>query len=231
MQKEGDCVMYQHYFAEKEKNYKILSDLPVGKVVCIGRNYSEHAKELGNDVPAEPLLFMKPATAITSIEDPIVLQERFGEVHYECELALLVTESFSCVPKEEIKKEDFYYGLGLDLTRRDVQTTLKEAGHPWEKAKAFDGSCVLTPFMRAEEMPDFDDISFVFSVNGEEKQKGHTFMMMMDIPSLVSYTSQIFTLMPGDVVLTGTPKGVGKLSKEDSLKLTLEEFSFSGGVI
>lgn len=198
-------------------------DLPVGKVVCVGRNYQDHIDELRNEVPTEPLLFMKPSAALCDMQSPIQIPAGLGECHNELEVAVLITRRLHNACPEQAKKSAAWIGLGLDLTLRDVQNALKQKGHPWERAKAFDRSAPVSPFVRADELTNLDDIHFTLSVNGHLRQSGHTQLMLHNIVALVSHISQVFSLAPGDVVLTGTPKGVGPLCPGDTIEVSLED--------
>ncbi|WP_461538174.1 fumarylacetoacetate hydrolase family protein [Spongorhabdus nitratireducens] len=198
-------------------------DLPVGKVVCVGRNYAEHAKELNNPIPSEPLLFIKPSTAVTRFERPIKLSSERGEVHYETEISVLIGQKLSDASEQDAVASITGIGLGLDLTLRDVQSQLKEKGHPWEKAKAFDNSCPLTGFVATKHLPSLDDINLKLYINGLLRQQGNSSQMLTAIPALISQISQHFTLLPGDIVLTGTPAGVGALSTGDELRAELDK--------
>ncbi|OAJ33507.1 fumarylacetoacetate hydrolase family protein [Piscirickettsia salmonis] len=198
-----------------------------GKAVCVGRNYVDHIHELNNTTPTTPLLFMKPTSAMIDLTTPIQWPTAYGSCHYELELALLITETISKQQPEQIQLETFYYGLAIDLTLRDLQNQLKNNGHPWEKAKAFDGSCVLSPFMHSHQIKQLNNIEFKLSINNEIRQHGLTQQMMTTIPELISTASQFFTLEPGDVFLTGTPAGVGPLRSKDQLKLYLNDYCFN----
>jgi len=195
---------------------------PLGKVVCVGRNYAEHAKELNNPIPATPILFIKPATAVTPFSETINLPHDLGECHYETELAILIGKKLTKAAVEDIDDAIAGYGLGLDLTLRAVQSKLKEKGHPWEIAKSFDGSCPLTSFVHPSELKDDSNIEFQLKIDGELRQHGKTSDMITAIKPLIAYISQHFTLMPGDVVLTGTPAGVGLLESGMKLEVGLE---------
>ncbi|WP_251977578.1 fumarylacetoacetate hydrolase family protein [Salinicola avicenniae] len=195
--------------------------LPLGKILCVGRNYAEHAAELNNPVPASPLLFMKPATSAVALEEPLVEQFAFGEVHFETELALLIGKRLSRASREDAPEAIAGVGLALDLTLRDVQSALKEKGHPWERAKAFDGACPLSRFVALESVPDWSAITFHLDIDGKRQQSGKASDMLFDIPALLEEMSATFTLEPGDVVLTGTPAGVGKLPREAVLGLSM----------
>ena len=199
--------------------------LPLGKIVCIGRNYAEHAWELNNPVPSEPLLFIKPSTAATHITRPLELPRDKGQVHFETELAVLIGRPLTNASASEAELAILGYGLALDLTLRDLQTKLKEKGHPWERAKAFDGACPLSPFVPADNLPR-GNIHFTLDVNGHRQQTGDTRDMLNTIVPLIAHMSSPFSLLPGDVVLTGTPKGVGPLESGQTLSLELEDVLF-----
>lgn len=199
-------------------------EAPLGKIVCVGRNYAEHAAELNNPVPKEPLLFIKPATAATPMQAPLQLPVGRGDVHYETEIALLIGQSLKQAGPEESMRALAGVGLALDLTLRDLQSKLKEKGHPWEVAKAWDASCPLSPFVAASQVVDWQNLELTLSINGEEKQRGVSRQMLTPIPQLLAYISQHFTLMPGDIVITGTPAGVGQLHSGDHLQLALKDF-------
>lgn len=195
---------------------------PVGKLVCVGRNYAEHAKELNNPVPAEPILFIKPASAIVPLQDGFSIPEDRGSVHYEAEIAVLIGKPLSRKPNdEEILDAISGYAVALDLTLRDVQARLKEKGLPWEIAKAFDGACPLSPFVPGDAVEDTTDIGIRLSLNGELRQDGNSRDMLNPILPLIRHICSHFSLLPGDVVLTGTPAGVGALSKGDRIEVEL----------
>jgi len=211
---------YQHHWKDGTPVH-----LPLGKIVCVGRNYAEHARELNNPVPDEPLLFIKPATSAVHITRPLEVPRDQGEVHFETELAVLIGRPLTNASAREVEAAILGYGLALDLTLRDVQTKLKEKGHPWERAKAFDGACPLSPFVPAEKITG-DNIHFTLDVNGKRQQTGDTDDMLNPIAPLIAHMSKHFTLEPGDVVLTGTPKGVGPLVSGQTLSLELEDVLF-----
>lgn len=194
-------------------------DLPTGKVVCVGRNYAAHIAELNNPVPDEPVLFIKPVTAITRLDKPLPLPRNRGNVHFETEVALLVKEPLSNASVAEADEAILAVGVGLDLTLRDLQSRQKQKGLPWEVAKAFDNSCPLSGFVARSRCQKLDAIEFNLLINGELKQHGKTLLMLTPMAELVSYISQHFTLLPGDVVLTGTPAGVGPLQPDDQLEV------------
>lgn len=195
----------------------------LGKIVCVGRNYAEHARELGNPVPSEPLVFMKPGTAACEMEEPLKLPTGHGSVHYETELALLVGRPLHNAAPQDVWPAIVGVGLALDLTLRELQTRLKEKGHPWELAKGFDGACPLSHFLKSNIWPEGNRWRFSLKIDGETRQQGDTEAMLTPVPELVAYMSRFFTLNPGDVILTGTPAGVGELKPGQALELDLEE--------
>ncbi|MFW1676538.1 fumarylacetoacetate hydrolase family protein [Pontibacter sp. JAM-7] len=212
-------MTYQHCVADDRP-----AELPLGKVVCIGRNYADHAKELNNPIPAEPLLFIKPATSVVAMAEPFVLPRGLGEVHFETEMALLIGQQLRQASEADAAKAIAGVGLALDLTLRDMQSKLKSQGQPWEKAKAFDGACPLSVFLPPEQVGDLQQLQLRLTVNGELRQDGNTSMMLNKVLPLLSYISQFFTLEPGDVVLTGTPAGVGPVQTGDTLRVELDRF-------
>ncbi|MGJ8687104.1 MAG: fumarylacetoacetate hydrolase family protein [Spongiibacteraceae bacterium] len=194
---------------------------PVGKVVCVGRNYAAHARELNNAIPKFPLLFMKPATAIVDMGQPFFLPERGGSCHHELELALLIGEPLSAAQPATSLAAVAGVGLALDLTLRELQDSLKEKGQPWERAKAFDGACPLSAFIPYAADMDFSTFSLTLQRNNQLQQHGRCSDMLFSVQELLSEISHSFTLMPGDVVLTGTPAGVGPLLHDDELHASL----------
>lgn len=197
--------------------------LPTGKVVCVGRNYADHARELNNPVPTRPLLFIKPSTAVVPMADSIAIPANRGECHHELELALLIGQPLTAVEPEQVPAAITGFGLALDLTLRDRQSELKAKGQPWEEAKAFDGSCPLSIFVAPPPEQQWQQLSFHMLRNGQLQQQGNTADMLFPIVDLVAAMSQHFTLLPGDVVLTGTPSGVGPLQVGDQLQAQLAE--------
>jgi len=208
--------LYQHQDIDEN-----TLDFPVGKVVCIGRNYLDHIRELGNDIPEQALLFMKPATALVSLSEPLALPASLGECHNEIEVALLIKTPIRNGDTISLTEMVWGVGLGLDLTLRDLQSKLKDKGQPWERAKAFDNSCPISPFVEISEFNDINQLEFDLTVNGNIRQQGNTAKMMRKIEDLLIEITQCFTLLPGDIVLTGTPAGVGVLNSGDKLALTL----------
>lgn len=222
-------------YSHKNTNQQAIN-LPVGKVVCVGRNYAEHAKELNNPVPTTPLLFMKPASSLVSLSNngTINFPKDKGDCHFETEIAILIQQDITLdTPEGKIHEAIWGYALALDLTLRELQSTLKAKGHPWEKAKCFDGACPITHFLPASALPKApEDIKYKLHYNGSIEQVGNTQNMITSIVPLLHYMAEFFTLNAGDVILTGTPAGVGKLTVGDSLKLSLEKvLSVSATVI
>ena len=210
-------MTYQHQYVDGS-----VIDLPMGKVVCVGRNYAEHARELNNPVPTEPLLFIKPATSVVPMAPSIKLVQGRGPVHYETEIALLIGAPLSgLVSEEEAEAAIIGVGLALDLTLRELQDQLKAKSHPWERAKAFDGACPLSPFVPKAEAGDLHALSLQLDINGERRQQGSAAEMITPIVALVRHIANQFSLLPGDVVITGTPAGVGVLNPGDELTLAI----------
>lgn len=193
-----------------------------GKIVCVGRNYAEHARELGNEVPETPILFMKPATSLVAMDNQIVIPSDRGSCHIETELAVLIGDTLTGASSDEVLGSVAAVGLAFDLTLRDLQSQLKSKGHPWERAKAFDGSCPLSHWVSCEGL-DWGDIELTLMRNGNLQQSGSTAQMINPVANLLSEISQSFTLAPGDIVLTGTPAGVCELKQGDELVATLAD--------
>ncbi len=196
-------------------------NLPVGKVVCVGRNYMDHIEEMSNQVSEVPLLFMKPSTAMVDMREPVAIPTKQGECHNELEVALLIGEKLTKGNTEEASKAVCGIGLGLDLTLRDEQQRLKQAGQPWERAKSFDASCPLSPFIMVNSLSRDEHFAFQLHINQKLTQNGDTILMLTSMLQLISEISHYFTLLPGDVILTGTPKGVGPLRVGDEITATL----------
>lgn len=193
------------------------------KIICIGRNYSDHAKEMNSPVPKEPLFFCKPDSAILPKRNPFYIPDFTKEVHYELEVVVKICKLGKNI---QPKFAHTYYNeisLGIDFTARDVQRKCKEKGHPWEKAKAFDHSAPLGKrFINKSEFRDLQNLHFELHKNGEMVQKGNTKDMLFSIDELVAYVSQFFTLKLGDLIFTGTPAGVGPVNIGDRLEGYLE---------
>ncbi len=192
-------------------------EYPIGKILCIGRNYAEHIKELGNEPPEAPVIFMKPATSVIGDGGTIAIPPYSRDCHHEAELALLIGLEGKAIPPAEALEYVAGYGVAIDLTLRDVQAELKKKGLPWDIAKGFDTACPLSAFVPAARIRDPQDLQIRLTVNGETRQDGNTRMMIHPVAAIVSYVSAIFTLEPGDVILTGTPAGVGPIHSGDRL--------------
>ena len=190
---------------------------PIGKILCIGRNYAEHIKELGNATPEAPVIFIKPASAVIGEGEEIVIPSYSHDCHHEAELTLLIGRKGKDIPVNQAMEYIAGYGVGIDLTLRDVQGELKKKGLPWEIAKGFDTSCPLSAFVEASNVADPQNLQIRLTVNGERRQDGNTSMMIHRIPAIVSHMSGRFTLEPGDVILTGTPAGVSRIVSGDNL--------------
>ncbi|MCK4507852.1 MAG: fumarylacetoacetate hydrolase family protein [Desulfuromonadales bacterium] len=199
------------------------TNIPVGKIVCIGRNYAEHIKELGNQVPDKPVIFMKPANTIIASGEEIVIPPYSNDCHHEIELAVLIGKDAKGVSAEEALDHVIGYAVALDLTLRDVQNTQKKKGLPWEIAKAFDTSCPLSAFVPAKQIADPQKLQLKLTVNGQTRQDGNTSDMMRTIAELISKVSSYFTLEEGDILLTGTPAGVGRICSGDKLEASIEQ--------
>ena len=195
----------------------------IGKVVCVGRNYAAHAEELGNEVPSSPILFMKPASSVVSTRHDVIRPnpEIFGGTHYEAELCIQLSSDLSMATIEEAQQAIGGMTLGLDLTLRDLQSTLKEKGHPWERAKCFDGACVLADWIDPQAFGNLQNVHYQLIINDKLAQDGDSALMLFPVYELLVNISHAFSLQAGDVIMTGTPSGVGVLQAGDKLKLTL----------
>jgi 2-keto-4-pentenoate hydratase/2-oxohepta-3-ene-1,7-dioic acid hydratase in catechol pathway len=205
-------MIYQHRFSDGQ-----ACTLPIGKVVCVGRNYSAHALELNNPIPKAPLLFIKPATSLTRLAPSFTIPTNRGEVHHELEMALLIGKQLTNASYDEVMAAVYGVGLALDLTLRDIQSELKEKAQPWEIAKGFDGACPVSDFIKLDIIDDIQTCDLLLEKNGVTQQQGNTSDMLFPIAGLLATMSDNFSLMPGDIVLTGTPAGVGPLARGDKL--------------
>lgn len=189
----------------------------VGKIVCVARNYAEHARELGNPVPDQAVLFIKPASSLLADGGTVVIPPYSRDCHHEIELAVLIGRGCREISAAEAPAHIAGYAVALDLTLRDVQAELKAKGFPWEIAKSFDTSCPLSDFVPAAAVPDPQALRLTLTVNGEVRQDGTTADMLRSVAQLVSEASRYFTLEAGDILLTGTPSGVGPIKSGDRL--------------
>ena len=192
------------------------------KIICIGRNYAEHAKELANEIPENPVIFMKPDTAVLKKGSDFYIPEFSEDIHYELEVVLKISKGGKYIQEEKAGNHFVEIALGIDFTARDLQTKLKEKGLPWELAKGFDGSAVISDFYKKEDY-DLKNIQFSLLKNKEEVQNGNTSLMLFRPEKIIAFVSQYFTLKTGDLIFTGTPKGVGKVEENDILEAYLED--------
>ena len=192
------------------------------KIICIGRNYTKHIEELDNEKPAEPVIFMKPDSAILLKNNPFIIPPFSQDIHYEVEVLVKINRIGKFIDQKFAHKYYDEIGLGIDFTARDLQSRLKEKGLPWEKAKAFDGSAVISKFY-AKDTLDLENIKFQLYKNDQLVQDGESSHMLWKIDELIAYVSQYFTLKIGDVIFTGTPAGVGRVEANDVLKGTLQD--------
>lgn len=194
----------------------------IGKILCIGRNYVDHIKELGNEAPSSPVVFMKPATAIIGNGESVVIPAYSQDCHYEAELAVLIGLEGKNIPEAEALSHVAGYGVAIDMTLRDVQDNLKKKGLPWDIAKGFDSSCPLSDFVPAAQIPDPQALTICLSLNDKVCQNGSTGLMINSVAKIISYLSGVFTLEEGDVILTGTPAGVGRVVAGDRMHASID---------
>tara|TARA_B100000683_G_scaffold261432_1_gene287378 strand:- start:1315 stop:1926 length:612 start_codon:yes stop_codon:yes gene_type:complete len=193
------------------------------KIICIGRNFIKHAKELGNSVPEEPLFFLKPDTAIQPKGHPFFIPEFSDEIHYETELVIKINKTGKHIEERFAHKYYSQIGLGIDFTARDIQQECKKKGLPWEKAKGFDGSAQISKVFIDKSNLDLENISFKLEKNGEIVQNGNSKDMLFHFDKIIYYISKFYTLKIGDLIYTGTPAGVGKVTPGDVLIGYIEE--------
>ena len=198
-------------------------EIAVGKILCLGRNYRAHAAEMGSEVPSEPVVFLKPPSAVLDEGEPIRLPAFSREIHHEVEMVILIGREGKDIPEAGAMDYVSAYGVGLDLTARDLQAEAKKKGLPWTVSKGFDGSAPLSSFVRAEEIEDPQQLALWLTVNGEKRQQTSTSLMIFPIGVTIAWLSRIFTLCPGDLIFTGTPEGVGPIRPGDRLEMGLGE--------
>ncbi|MER3374751.1 MAG: fumarylacetoacetate hydrolase family protein [Allomuricauda sp.] len=192
------------------------------KLICIGRNYAAHIDELKNERPEEPVVFIKPDSAILPKEQDFYIPEFSDDVHYEVEVLVKIKKVGKHISKQFAHKYYDEIGLGIDFTARDLQSKLKAKGLPWEKAKGFDGAAVIGTWVSKDKFKNIDEINFSLHKNGEKVQEGNTALMLWKIDELIAHVSTYFMLKKGDILFTGTPAGVGKVSPNDYLSGVLE---------
>jgi 2-keto-4-pentenoate hydratase/2-oxohepta-3-ene-1,7-dioic acid hydratase in catechol pathway len=192
------------------------------KIICIGRNYSDHIKELANEKPDDPVVFLKPDTSLVLQNQPFFIPPFSNDVHHEVEVLIRINRIGKHIQQKFAHKYYDQIGLGIDFTARDLQAKLKANGLPWEKAKAFDGAAVVGDWIKKSELPNIDQLLFEMTKNGDVVQSSSTAMMLWKIDELISYVSQFFTLKIGDIIFTGTPSGVGVVNVNDILEGFIE---------
>ena len=193
------------------------------KLICIGRNYTEHIAELQNERPTEPVVFLKPDSAVLLKQHPFVIPEFSDDIHHEIEIIVKINKVGKYIDTKFAHKYYDEISVGIDFTARDLQQKLKDKGLPWEKAKAFDGSAVIGDFLSKKDFNSLENLTFELTNNGKTVQKGNTNMMLWKIDELIAHVSQYFTLKIGDIIFTGTPAGVAKVRPNDVLEGFLEE--------
>ena len=193
------------------------------KIIAVGRNYVEHIQELNNEQPEEPVIFLKPETAIPLKNEPFFYPEFSKDVHYEVEILVKISRTGKNIEEKFANKYYDEIGIGIDFTARDVQSRLKAKGLPWELAKAFNGSAPISGFVPKTDYPDLQNLNFGLAVNGETRQRGNTSLMLYKIDYLISFVSRYFLLQQGDILFTGTPKGVGPVHPGDQLTAYIED--------
>jgi acylpyruvate hydrolase len=191
--------------------------LPVGKILCLGRNYAEHAREMKAEVPTTPVVFLKPSTAIIDDGENIIFPTYSREMHHEVELVAVIGTEGSSIPPSRAMDHIAGFAVGLDMTLRDLQAEAKKGGLPWAVSKGFDTSAPVSRFVRRETVPDPSALDIRLTVNGVVRQSSNTRHMIFPLATIVSYLSSVFTLEPGDLIYTGTPEGVGPVAKGDTL--------------
>jgi 2-keto-4-pentenoate hydratase/2-oxohepta-3-ene-1,7-dioic acid hydratase in catechol pathway len=196
------------------------------KIICIGRNYAKHIEELENEKPKNPVIFLKPDSAILAKKQPFFIPPFSNDVHYEVEILVKICKVGKYIDQKFAHKYYDEIGLGIDFTARDIQANCKEKGLPWEKAKAFDGSAVIGNFVAKESLGDLNNLNFTLQKNNQVVQNGNTNAMLWKIDELIAYVSQFFTLKKGDILFTGTPSGVGKVAENDVLIGAIENQQF-----
>jgi 2-keto-4-pentenoate hydratase/2-oxohepta-3-ene-1,7-dioic acid hydratase in catechol pathway len=193
------------------------------KLICIGRNYTEHIEELANEKPSEPVVFLKPDTSILLKKQPFFIPDFSNDVHYEVEVLVKIDRIGKHIDSKFSHKYYNEIGLGIDFTARDLQSKLKEKGLPWEKAKSFDGAAVIGNWVDKTKFESIDSLNFHLNKNEKKVQIGNTQNMLWKVDEIIAYVSKYFTLKIGDIIFTGTPSGVGRVEKNDVLSGFLEE--------
>jgi acylpyruvate hydrolase len=203
------------------QKYENTEQLTVGKILCLGRNYAEHAREMKAEIPTTPVIFLKPPTAIIGPGEDICIPPISRSMHHEVELVVAIGKRGKQIARHDAYDYVLGYGVGLDMTLRDIQTEAKKRGEPWTVAKGFDTSAPLSVILPKEKIADPHDLQLRCTVNGVVRQEGSTRDMIFRIDHIVSYLSSLFTLEPGDLIFTGTPEGVGEVKHGDTVAAEL----------
>ncbi len=195
------------------------------KILAVGLNYAEHIEEMRSRRTSEPVIFLKPNSALASLREPVQIPTQYGSVHHEIELCVLIEKPGFQVSEEKAMDLVGGYGVALDLTLRDIQKKAKERGHPWAIAKGFKGACPVSEFVPVHQVKNVQNLQLTLTVNGQVRQSGNTAQMLFRIPELIAYVSRFFPLEAGDLLLTGTPSGVGPLFPNDTIKAEIESIA------
>lgn len=193
------------------------------KIIAIGRNYAEHAKELNNPVPGVPVIFMKPETALLKDNKPFYHPDFSEDIHHEIEIVIKISKEGKHISEQFAQNYFEEIGLGVDFTARDIQSKHKEKGLPWELAKAFDNSAPVSAFVSKKQFADLKNINFKLDINGESRQVGNTSFMLFSFEYIIAFVSRYITLKKGDLIFTGTPQGVAKVNVGDRLEGYIED--------
>ena len=199
-------------------------EIPVGKILCLGQNYAEHAREMQSEVPERPVVFLKPATALIRDGEDIIIPPISREVHHEVELVVAIAKKGKHIAESSAREFILGYAVGLDMTLRDVQNEAKKKGLPWSVAKGFDTSAPVSEIIPASQVKSFSELEIRCSVNGTLRQKSRVGMMVFSLEQIISYCSSVFTLERGDLIFTGTPEGVGRVQPGDAIQAELVNF-------
>ncbi len=214
-----------NYFMTTMKTITIVKtkeQIPVGKILCIGRNYTEHAAEMKSEIPETPIIFLKPSTALIKNGEDIIQPKISNEMHHEVELVVAISKNGRNIPAVDAYSHILGYAIGLDMTLRDVQLEAKKKGLPWTVAKGFDTSAPISDIISIDQIPDPHNLTITCRVNGQIRQHGSTSKMIFKIDKLIEFISSIFTLERGDLIYTGTPEGVGKVNEGDTIEAELD---------
>tara|TARA_B100000809_G_scaffold210641_1_gene214019 strand:+ start:221 stop:832 length:612 start_codon:yes stop_codon:yes gene_type:complete len=198
------------------------------KIICIGRNYVDHAKELNNPIPTEPVFFLKPETALLPKNNPFVYPSFSNNIQHEVEVVIRISRVGKHIEEKFAHKYYNEIGVGVDFTARDLQQECKEKGLPWERSKAFDSSAPTSKFLQIDQFDDINNLNFSITINGEVKQEGNTKMMLFNFDQIIAYVSKFFTLKIGDIIYTGTPAGVGPVKINDKVQCFIEDKKMLG---